>query len=304
MKIQPHIVLIFMVLSTIVACSAKKSATDQEQPPKVEVQVCYPTKGSISSYVTINGKTVFLRKNVITAPFSGYISSVLIHQGDRVSKNQPLFTLETKEERALSNASHRSSVDAGKINITAPLQGFISELSVSATGTYVVEGTPLATISEDQQITIVLNVPYEYHALIGQGASCTIKLPDQTTLKGLITKILPTVDPVSQTQTVYVRPLTNRILPENLNVTVKLLDVTHHQTWLVPKNAVLTNETQDHFWVMKVVHDTLSVKVPIEKGIENDSIIEILKGSIQANDPIIIVGNYGLADSTAVKIVH
>jgi len=40
------------------------------------------------------------------------------------------------------------------------------------------------------------------------------------------------------------------------------------------------------------------------KGIENDSIIEILKGSIQANDPIIIVGNYGLADSTAVKIVH
>ncbi|MGC9151161.1 MAG: efflux RND transporter periplasmic adaptor subunit [Microbacter sp.] len=303
MKNQPQILLVFMALVTMIACSSKKSTSEQELPPKVEVQVCYPMKGSISSYVTINGKTVFLKKNVITAPFSGYISSVLIHQGDRVSKNQPLFMLETKEERALSTMPH-ASVDAGRIKIVSPLQGFISDLAVSANGTYVVEGTPLATVSEDQQATILLNLPYEYHALVGQGSSCTVMLPDRTTLKGLISKILPTIDPVSQTQTVYVRPLTNRTLPENLNVTVRLLDATHHQTWLVPKNAVLTNETQDHFWVMKVVHDTLAVKVPIEKGIENDSIIEIRHGAIQSNDPVITEGNYGLADSTAVKIVH
>lgn len=292
-----------MVLITMTSCSGNKSTVNQDLPPKVEVQICYPTKGNISSYVSINGKTVFLKKNVITAPFSGYISSVLIHQGDKVSKNQPLFTLETKEERALAS-SPRLSLDAGKIKIGSPLQGFISDLLVSASGTYVVEGTPLATVSEEQQATILLNVPYEYHTLIQQGTQCTITLPDQTSLKGIVTKILPTVDPVSQTQTAYVKPLTNRILPENLNVTIRLLDATHHQTWILPKNAILTNETQDLFWVMKVIHDTLAVKVPIQKGIENDSIIEILNPSIQSNDPIITVGNYGLADSTEVKIVR
>lgn len=301
-----YFVLLLSMLASVGvgACSgSKQSDTQTEVPPKVSVHITNPTQGSIVSYITVNGKTVYLQKNTITAPFSGYVTAVKVRFGDRVQKNQSLFTLETKEEQALATIPGLAG-NGGKVNVVSPLTGFVSDLPVSAPGAYVTEGTPLASVAENNQATIQVNVPFEFHALLKQNALCMVKLPDHTTIKGSIMRILPTVDPVSQTQTVFIHPLTDHSLPENLNVTVQFVNVQHNNALLLPKTAVLTNETQDRFWVMKVVHDTLAIEVPVVKGIENDSIIEILHSTLSPSDPVITVGAYGLADSTAVKIIR
>lgn len=285
------------------ACSGnKQTEPTNEAPPKVSVRVVYPAQGAISSYVTVTGKTVFLNKNSITAPLSGYVTTVHVRLGDKVQKNQVLFTLQTKEDRALASSPELSK-NNGKINVLAPLSGYISDLSVMAPGAYVTEGGVLSNVTADKQVSIQVNMPFENHALLKQNAGCQVKLSDNTTLKGTVVRLMPTIDAVSQTQTAFIQPSGGRSLPENLNVTVQFINTQHSRAILLPKTAILTNETQDRFWVMKVVNNT-AVQVPVVKGIENDGVVEILSPSFSLSDPIITDGAYGLADKTAVKIIR
>ena len=257
------------------ACSGnKQTEPTNEAPPKVSVRVVYPAQGAISSYVTVTGKTVFLNKNSITAPLSGYVTTVHVRLGDKVQKNQVLFTLQTKEDRALASSPELSK-NNGKINVLAPLSGYISDLSVMAPGAYVTEGGVLSNVTADKQVSIQVNMPFENHALLKQNAGCQVKLSDNTTLKGTVVRLMPTIDAVSQTQTAFIQPSGGRSLPENLNVTVQFINTQHSRAILLPKTAILTNETQDRFWVMKVVNNT-AVQVPVVKGIENDGVVEII----------------------------
>ena len=64
----------------------------------------------------------------------------------------------------------------------------------------------------------------------------------------------------------------------------------------------MTNETQSEFWVMKINGGNLAVKVPVKRGIENDSVVEVSSPDLKMNDLLISEGAYGLADSTIVKI--
>jgi hypothetical protein len=94
------------------------------------------------------------------------------------------------------------------------------------------------------------------------------------------------------------------MLPENMNLTAAFIKSVSAETLLLPKKAILTNETQDEFWVMKIIHDSLAIIVPIETGIKNDSIVEIISGGLSVNDIIILEGGYGLEDSSFVNIVR
>ena len=71
----------------------------------------------------------------------------------------------------------------------------------------------------------------------------------------------------------------------------------------LPKAAVLTNETQSDFWVMKMIDSVRAVKVPVIKGIETGDRVEIIRPQFSPNDKILLTGNYGLPDTARVKIV-
>jgi hypothetical protein len=53
---------------------------------------------------------------------------------------------------------------------------------------------------------------------------------------------------------------------------------------------------------MKVIMDSIAIKIPVIRGIENDSLSEIISPLLRKNDLIISEGAYGLPDSTIVKI--
>ncbi len=71
---------------------------------------------------------------------------------------------------------------------------------------------------------------------------------------------------------------------------------------MLPKAAVLANEEQSEFWVMKLINDSTAIKVPICKGIETSEKVEILKPSFYKTDRILLSGNYGLPDTARVII--
>jgi len=53
---------------------------------------------------------------------------------------------------------------------------------------------------------------------------------------------------------------------------------------------------------MKITGGNLAIKVPVIRGIENDTIVEISSPALKMNDLLISEGAYGLNDSTIVKI--
>jgi hypothetical protein len=130
-----------------------------------------------------------------------------------------------------------------------------------------------------------------------------VVLPDSTFLDGTVYKIMPLINEISQTQNVLIKVHSNRPVPENLNVIVQFIRLSHSKAFLIPKAALLTNEAQQEFWVMKILHDSIASIVPVKKGFENKGMVEILSPQISVSDPVIIEGAYGLPDSTIVKVV-
>ena len=308
MKSATIILLIILPLSVFVSCKSKKTEISQDTAnSKASVKTTLVLNGNIDDIIRLNGKTVFLKKSAVFSSIPGYVKRVYAQYGDVVKKNDLLFEIQTKENKAMEKSDldpQLSGAKSGIISILAPSDGILSELNINSPGVYVVEGTQLCTVTENQDMMVQVNVPFEYNQMVANNKACKVILPDSTLLDGNIVKIMPVINEASQTQNVLIKVRSNRQLPENLNVTVQFIKSIHSKAMLIPKEALLTNEVQQEFWVMKILHDSIAVKVPVTKGFANYRMVEIISSEISVSDPVIIEGAYGLPDSTIVKIVR
>lgn len=283
------------VLMALGLFSCNKAADKQgDETPVVSVETVQVQQGDISNSVDFNGKTVFLKKNTVVAPISGYVLTNNVRFGERVSKNQCLMKIQTKENKAIGNS-------AGIVEVTAPVSGIISSIDMNGTGGYVTEGSALCSIAENHAV-IQVSVPFNNMKTVRKGAACRITLPDNTEISGKVNDVLPVMDAGSQTQQVIIEPANGKTLPENMNLTVSFASSEHKKALLIPKQALMTNETQTEWWVMKVFNHRLARQIPVQKGMESDSVAEIISPELQSGDDVILKGAYGMNDSTAVKV--
>lgn len=307
MKSTTSLLFIALILTVFISCKSKKiEKVPDAVDPKVSVKTSSVLNGSIDDLISLNGKTVFLKQNVVISSIPGYLKKVYVQYGDVVYINDILFEIQTKENKALENSGldpGLSSSNNGIIRILAPSDGIISELNINSSGMYVAEGSQLCTIVENKDMVVRVNVPFEVNQWIKINKECKILLPDSTLLDGNVYKIMPLINETSQTQNVLIKVRSNWPVPENLNVIVQFIRLSHLKAMLIQKEALLTNEMQQEFWVMKIISDSLAVKVPVKKGFETNRMVEVLSPDISIGDPVIIEGAYGLPDSTIVKVV-
>jgi multidrug efflux pump subunit AcrA (membrane-fusion protein) len=148
----------------------------------------------------------------------------------------------------------------------------------------------------------VLNLPYELRPYVLGKKEVRLKLPDGQKLNGTITAVTAIVDSAAQTQNVYIKVPASQ-LPVNLVAKVAIEKAAKANAVFLPRQTVLSNETQTEFWVMKVVNDSTAVKVPVKKGMETNGQIEIVSPAFTAADQFVLTGNYGLGDTATIKIV-
>jgi hypothetical protein len=291
----------FCLLQLLFSCKTR-TPEGQQQMPLVSVKVTPLIRGDIEDEVSFNGTSVYLKRNPIVSPIAGYITKANVKFGEEVQKGQPLFEIQTRERKALQEENDPAA-DFGTIVISASSDGFIDDLTISEPGVYVAEGSPLCSILNNNDLMIRVNVPFEYNSTVTAGRRCRIVLADKTVIKGSVSRILPVVDKASQTQAVLIRPESGRPLPENLNMIITFINERHPHTFLVSKSSLMTDEIQSEFWIMKIVNDSIAIRVPVKRGIENDSIVEIFSPHLNFNDRVIYEGAYGLPDSTVIEIV-
>jgi hypothetical protein len=292
---------VFSIIFTLFSCRSRSTSAD-EQMPVVSVKAEPIVSGTIENEISFNGSTVYLKKTQVLSPISGYVVGTNIRFGQEVQKGMVLFELKTRESKALESANDTTGM-SGIIKINAGSDGFISELNINEPGVYVAEGSILCNVVNNIDLMVRLNVPYEYVSILSREKKCKIRLADNTVISGSVFRILPSVDESNQTQTVLIKPENARLIPENLNLVIFFIKEKHDKAMLVSRSSLMTNETQSEFWVMKINTGDTAVKIPVTKGIENDSIAEIISPDLKVNDLIISEGAYGLPDSTIVSIV-
>jgi multidrug efflux pump subunit AcrA (membrane-fusion protein) len=299
---------ILFAASLAVFSACKGADTTLGEPAgKVQapVEVVHVSHEAMSDYIELNATAIFLLKHFVKANANGYLSMHDLHPGQAVSKGQVLFSVRTKESVSLGNSLNvldSTFKFSGINNIKASDNGFITQLDHQS-GDYVQDGETLAAISNAGSFVFVMNMPYAYRSSIHIAQQVKVILPDSETLDGTVASMMPTVDSLAQTQNVVIKVKSSHIIPENLIARVRIEKTSKAAVISLPKAAVLTDETQSGYWIMKMQGNGLAVKIPVQKGMEANGNIEILSPLLNDNDMIVVTGNYGLDDSARVKII-
>jgi multidrug efflux pump subunit AcrA (membrane-fusion protein) len=284
---------------------AEKKETEEPTVAVTPVSIDSVNYGPISDSIELNASSTYLQNSYVKSIAAGYIKSVQVKPGDFVNNGKTLFTLETKESAAIGETI--SNLDSsfkfsGLITIQAKGHGYITQLNHQS-GDYVQDGEQLAVISDQNSFVFILNMPYEDRNIVLSNRTVFLSLPDGTRLTGTIETVFPNVDSLTQTQGVTIRVNPTHPIPQNLIAKVHILRNSKKQTQTIARPALLSNDAQTSFWVMKMIDSTTAVKVPVVTGMEFPDRIEILEPVFKRSDRILISGNYGLADTAKVSIV-
>jgi len=306
-----RIILYFILLYLIPVCLSCHSpendskATGEEIVVQTPVTVTSVTTGPLIDYLELNATSAFLQSNIVKASATGYIKSVNVSPGQFVAVGRSLFIIETKEAKNIGTIINNLDTTfrfSGNTHIKASQSGYVTQLNHQA-GDYVQDGEQLATISTEGSFGFILNIPFELARFAPLNKAVEVDLPDGTKRNGRISSILPAVDSVSQTQRMLIRINSTIAIPENLIVKVKIIKTQKNYAVVVAKEALLSDESQTNFWVMKLIDSVTAVKVPVTKGLEVNNKVEIVQPLFSSVDRILTSGNYGLPDTAKVKIV-
>jgi biotin carboxyl carrier protein len=297
--------LILLAAVTLTCCKNSGSKNEEDIiEARTPVTIVSVTNKPISETIDLSAVSAFMIKNIIRSATTGTIEDISVIPGDFINKNQLLFTVKTREAMAVQNTqSGDSSLNfKGIIKIFSPQEGIIGSIS-HQNGDFVQEGDELAVIAEQSSLVFILEVPFEFKGLIEKRSTCSLKLPDNSVITGVIKGKLSEMNVQAQTISFLVKPVTTSRLPENLIATASIIRNSKENAAVLLKPAVLGNEALTEFWVMKLVNDSIAVKVIVKKGMETNTEVEITDPVFNPSDRVILTGNYGLPDTASIIIM-
>ncbi len=298
-----------LLLSVFAGCGDDKAASSAgtvNAEPGISVTITTINTGPLTESIELNATSAFQLKTFIKANATGYLQTVNAQIGKFINSGQEVFVIKTKEAEALGNTINvldSSFRFTGLVHIKSPGTGYVTALNYRQ-GDYVQDGEQLAVISDKNSFCFLLDLPYELKPFLSGNKNVLLRLPDGTQLNGYVASQMPMVDSVSQTQRIVIKINSNQQIPEGLIAKVVLVKENKTSAIYLPKDAVLTNETQNEFWVMKLIDSITAVKVPVKKGLENATSVEILSPVFSSADKILLTGNYGLSDTARVNVQH
>lgn len=299
--IKTGYITLFAELLIAAGCSTPSPGTENPKKSMIPVEVTSVTMGQMVTYIDLNSTSAFLLKADVKSPVTGYIDNIYVMLGEPTEKSQLLLKIRTREANAIKADTLNNLKFSGVVDVKAATAGIVSAINHSI-GDYVAEGDQLCQLAIKDSYVFILDVPFELSQSVKLNTICDIVLPDNQMIKGIIKSRLPSMATNSQTEKFIVRLTEPKNLPENLSGKIKIVKETVKDAISLPKSSILTDETMKSFWVMKLINDSMAVKVPVTPGISTEKYIQILRPDFKASDMFLTSGNYGLGDTVQVKV--
>ena len=206
----------------------------------------------------------------------------------------------------IAKSSYRNLLS--NTQLRAPFSGVISGKYFEDGEIY--SGTPVATIGKPAIVSIVqinqlkalIGVSASYFPFVNKGmvAEITSDIYTDLILKGLITKIYPTIDQTTKTFTVELT-IQNSSLKLRPGMFAKIqLDLGEGKAILVP-NIALIKQTGTNDMYVFVNKNNIAHKITVKTGRMIDDKIEILQG-LNEGDEIVVVGQNKLEDQSQLSV--
>ena len=191
-----------------------------------------------------------------------------------------------------------------KVNVFAPFTGILTGKQ-KYENELVKDGDVLAGLINKNSIIFIANVPAESISKINVGQDVNINFPSipGKTFSGKVKRIEPGVQLQNQKIPVQI-DFTNLtgVLSDSLYGEASIIVDKHNNVLTVPEKAVIRNDQTNEYSVTIVNPDNIAYKVKVNVGLKKDSIQEIQSNKIKEGMTVVVQGNYGLPDSTKVKI--
>jgi len=314
---------------------------DAKTPVPVEVEAV--SEGSVSAYTSSTANLVAENEVKVLSEVEGRVLTLRVEEGDWVKNGQVLATLvrddqaiafkkaqlqETNARAAFDRATElverelisreefdKLSIDyeiaqqelaeaewaLKKTTIIAPFSGRITA-RMTQLGQHVRPGDELFQVTDFDPLVARIYLPERDVLGLEEGQDVQIRLDAATEVyfAGRIRQISPVVDTSTGTVKVTVEATEppEQVRPGSF-VTVNIVRVTHSDALLLPREAVLRELQKAHVYVAE---DDVAEKRAVTLGLEEGELIEVLSG-VAAGDRVIVTGQGGLKDGSAVKIL-
>jgi membrane fusion protein (multidrug efflux system) len=322
------IVIMAAVAAALFGCSKKPSAGEAAAAPVVDVKAAPVTRGDVAETVVAEGSTDAVRKEKVLAPIAGTVIAVNGIEGSPVRAGDTLAIIRASESEAAIEGA-KTLLDAAKTEAEKEeaRRGYrlaVSSQSVAAArstsdgiiatrsinrGEIVAEGTELFTITDLSSIYFAANVPLRdlRRVRVGQDARVSFSSIPGAAVPATVVAIDPAADPQSQSVRAHLAfgrlaPAERAIMKTDVFGTARIATGMRKGVLLVPRTALLRNEETNETSVVVVTRDSIAVTVPVVTGVIGDSLVEVASPALQAGQLVIVEGNYGLPDSTRVRI--
>ena len=309
----------------------------------VPVEVAAVSEGSVSAYTSSSANLVAENEVKVLSEVEGRVLTLRVEEGDWVKNGQVLATLvrddqaiafkkaqlqETNARAAYERATElverelisreefdKLSIDyeiaqqelaeaewaLKKTTIIAPFSGRITA-RMTQLGQHVRPGDELFQVTDFDPLVARIYLPERDVLGLEEGQDVQIRLDAATEVyfAGRIRQISPVVDTSTGTVKVTVEATEppEQVRPGSF-VTVNIVRVTHSDALLLPREAVLRELQKAHVYVAE---DDVAEKRAVTLGLEEGELIEVLSG-VAAGDRVIVTGQGGLKDGSAVKIL-
>jgi HlyD family secretion protein len=303
------------------AGGAAAGAVETSPVTTVPVRVAVIARRTLAETVTAPGHTAALALEKIRPPFAGRLTELSVTDGDAVRAGQPLGTIVSRESEAALNGARemerQARTDAEKADaaraVSLAERGLVrAPIVAPSSGTVVAHSAVRGDrVSEDQELlTIADATSWIFQADLAQsdltrirpGQAVAIELAGRSEhLAGTVHDVLPGANATDFTVPVRVdlAPLRSP-LPIGLFGTARITVAERRNVPVVPEAALMRDDVTGVVRVAIVDHGQARW-VDVTPGLRSEGVVEILNSKLEAGQQVVVSGQVGLAEGTAVS---
>lgn len=200
-------------------------------------------------------------------------------------------------------AAHElAELDLRYTAIRAPFDGFISERLVRV-GNLVSNLDPVFRITSYDPLLAILHVPERELRVLSKGQSVSVGVdawPGER-FEGTVTRISPVIDPATGTFRVTAEISDNQDkLKPGLFGRVQILYDTRENVPVIPRNALITEDEQQHVFVIS--ETGTADRRAVQTGYERDGMVEVVAG-LDAGERVVTAGKGSLNNGATVEVI-
>jgi multidrug efflux pump subunit AcrA (membrane-fusion protein) len=298
MKKKIAIFLIIAVLAGIVILAVinigKSIARGKQKSEQVvyNVGIIKLAKQNVNKVIPLQGIVEGDPQVKVYSSVPGKLQDVLVKEGQIVTKDQTIILI----NRDIVGAEYKAAP------VHSPISGMVTKIYFIDRGASISPDKPVAEITNDSKIKLVISVGEEDLLNIKSGTPATItSLHDsKIQVNAQVTSTTPYVEKDTLSGTIIVKAdNADKLLKVGMSVNVDI-DSGTINAFMVPEKAILLGDKRMYVYINK---NGKAKEVDVKRGYQKEGFMEI-SGELSQGDEIIVDGNFKLFNGANVKIIE